>query len=120
MPEISQLIKQAVPEIYKEGKGKGKAFLFDLNLSIKPVKKFFVYKCKLSLSHELLYSVDLFKNKLKTKFNNLFYRMILNTKRQISPQELNKYLKKFYLSARKSDDRGRSVLARQNYNRWQR
>ena len=52
--------------------------------------------------------------------------MILNTKKfttpseEISPQELNKYLKKFYLSARKSDDRGRSVLERQNSNRWQR
>ena len=30
---------------------------------------------------ELFYLVDLFVNKLKTKFNNLFYRMILNTKR---------------------------------------
>ena len=29
----------------------------------------------------LLYLVDLFMNKLKTKFNNLFYRIILNTKR---------------------------------------
>ena len=29
----------------------------------------------------LLYLVDLFINKLKTKFNNLFYRTILNTKR---------------------------------------
>ena len=29
-----------------------------------------------------LYFVDLFINKLKTKFNNLFYRMILNTKRK--------------------------------------
>ena len=45
------------------------------------MKKFFVYKRKLSLSHALLYLVDLFINKLKTKFNNLFYRMILNTKR---------------------------------------
>ena len=49
--------------------------------------------------------------------------MILNTKRihtsfeEISPQELNKRLQKFYLSARKSDDRGRSVIARQNCNR---
>ena len=60
--EISQLIKEVVPEIHKEG----------LNLSIKPVKKFFVYKCKLSLSLALLYLVDLFINKLKTKFNNLF------------------------------------------------
>ena len=54
---------------------------FDLNLSIKPMKNFFVYICKLSLSLALLYLVDSFINKLKTKFNNLFYRMILNTKR---------------------------------------
>ena len=60
--EISQLIKEVVPEIHKEG----------LNLSIKPVKKFFVYKCKLSLSLALLYLLDLFIKKLKTKFNNLF------------------------------------------------
>ena len=40
---------------------------------IKPVKKFFVYKCKLSLSLALLYLVDLFINKLKTKFDNLFF-----------------------------------------------
>ena len=49
-----------------------KVCLFDSNLSIKPVKKFFVYKYKLSLSLALLYLVDLFINKLKTKFNNLF------------------------------------------------
>ena len=49
-----------------------KLCLFYLNLSIKPVKKFFVYKCKLSLSLALLYLLDLFINKLKTKFNNLF------------------------------------------------
>ena len=36
------------------------------------MKKFFVYKCKLSLSLALLYLVELFINKLKTKFNNLF------------------------------------------------
>ena len=35
------------------------------------------------------------------------------------PQELNKRLQKFYLSLRRSDDRGRSVIARQNCNRWQ-
>ena len=41
--------------------------------------------------------------------------MILNKKRiHNSPQELNKCLQKVYLSARKSDDRGRSVIARQN------
>ena len=50
-------------------------------------------------------------NKLKTKCNNLFYRIILNTNRieETSPQELNKRLQKFYLSPRKNDDRGRSV-----------
>ena len=45
------------------------------------MKKFFVSKRKSSLSLALLYVVDLFIIKLKTKFNNLFYRMILNTKR---------------------------------------
>ena len=45
------------------------------------MKKFFVYKCKLSLSLALLYSVDLFINKRKTKVYNVFYRMILNTER---------------------------------------
>ena len=51
--------------------------------------------------------------------------MILNTKEfktlfeEISPQELNKLLQKFYLSVRKSDDSGRSVIVRQNCNRWQ-
>ena len=44
------------------------------------MKKFFVYKCKLILSLALLYLVELFINKLKTKFNDPFYRMILNTK----------------------------------------
>ena len=39
---------------------------------MKPVKKFFVYKCKSSLGLVLLSLVDLFKNKLKTKFNNFF------------------------------------------------
>ena len=32
---------------------------------------------------------------------------------ETSPQELNKRLQKFYLSLRKSDDRGWSVIARQ-------
>ena len=51
--------------------------------------------------------------------------MISNTKRshnsfeEISPQELNKCPQKSYLAARKSDGRGRSVIARQNCNRWQ-
>ena len=52
--------------------------------------------------------------------------MTLNTKKEfttppeeLSPQELNKCLQQFYLSARKSDDLGRSVIARQNCDRWQ-
>ena len=38
---------------------------------------------------------------------------------EISLQELNKCLQKFYLSARKSDGRGRPVIMRQNCNHWQ-
>ena len=38
---------------------------------------------------------------------------------EISPQELKKRLQKFYLSANNSDNRGRSVIERQNCNRWQ-
>ena len=59
-----------------------KLCLFYLNLSIKQVKNFFVYKCKLSfLSLALVCLVDLVINKLKTKFNNLFYRKILKWKK---------------------------------------
>ena len=47
----------------------------------KTGEKVFGYKCKLRLSVALPYLVDLSINKLKTKLNNLFYRMILNTKR---------------------------------------
>ena len=48
----------------------------------------------------------------KTKYNSLFYKMILITKtnptpfEEISLQELNKLLQKFYLSARKIVARG--------------
>ena len=50
------------------------------------------------------YSVDLFINKLKTKFNNLFlqndfkYEKLTTPFEEISPQELNKCLQKFNLS----------------------
>ena len=56
---------------------------------MKPVKKFFVYKFKLSLSIALLYLVDLFINKVKTKFNNLFTEWITTPFKEISLQELN-------------------------------
>ena len=59
----------------------GKALSFWLEFIDKTGEKFVVYKCKLSLILALLYLVALFINKLKTKFNNPFYRMILNTKR---------------------------------------
>ena len=54
--DIPQIMKQAVPEIHEEGEKirfrsseQVKLCLFDLNLSMKPVKKCFVYKWKLSL-----------------------------------------------------------------------
>ena len=85
--EISNIIKQNVPERHEEGVEvwfgslTRKALSFLLELSVKPVKKFFVYKYKLGLSLALLYLVYLIINKLKTKFNNLFYRVILRAKR---------------------------------------
>ena len=71
--EISQIIKRAVPEIHEEGdeirfERQVRPCLFDLNLQMKPVKKFFVYKCKLSLSLAFLYLADMFIYNLKTKF----------------------------------------------------
>ena len=62
----------------------GKVLSFLLEFIDKTGEKVFGYKIntkKLSLSLVLLYLVDLFISKRKTKFNNLFYRMILNTKR---------------------------------------
>ena len=57
-------------------------------------------------------------NKLKTKFNTFFHRMVLNTKRISTPfDEINECLQKFCLSSRKRD--GRSVITRQNSNRWE-
>ena len=81
--QISKLFPKYTKKVTKFGLEvlTGKALSFWFELSIKPVKRFFVYKCKLSLSLALLYSVDLFIYKHKTKFNNPFYRMILNTKR---------------------------------------
>ena len=90
---------------------------------MKPVKKYIVYKCKFSLSLALLYLTELFINKLKTKFNSFFFlqngfKYKENSSfDEISPKELDKCIQKFYLSARKRD--GRSVIARQNCDRWQ-
>ena len=50
----------------------GKALSFWLEFIDKTGEEVFCYKFKLSLSLALLYSVDLFINKIKTKFNNLF------------------------------------------------
>ena len=112
--EISQITKQAVPEI-SEGDEfclevlTGNLCLFDLNLSMKPVKNVFVYKCKLSSSLALLYVAELFINKLKTKFNSFFFsRMVLNTKRinnsfcRNFPGRAKQMPSKIVLSARKS------------------
>ena len=112
--EISQITKQAVPEI-SEGDEfclevlTGNLCLFDLNLSMKPVKNVFVYKCKLSLA--LLYVAELFINKLKTKFNSFFSRMVLNAKRihnsfcRNFPGRAKQMPSKVLLSARKSGGR---------------
>ena len=61
----------------------GKALSFLLEFIDKTGEKVLLFtdKCKLSLSLALLFLVDLFINKLKTKSNNPFYRMIVNTKR---------------------------------------
>ena len=61
--QISQIIKQAVPEMCEESDEQVKLCLFDLKLSMKMVKRFFVYKCKFNLA--LLYLADMFVNKLK-------------------------------------------------------
>ena len=42
----------------------GKLCPLDLNLTMKPVKKVFVYKCNLSLSLALLYLAYMFINKI--------------------------------------------------------
>ena len=58
----------------------------------------------------------MFVNKLKTKFNLTEWFQILKEFtapfEEISQQELNKCLQKFYLSARKRNDR--SLIALQN------
>ena len=63
---------------------------------MKAVKKFFVFKCKLSLA--LLYLADMFINKRKTKLNGFFTQWFQIQKEftslfeEMSPQELNKCL----------------------------
>ena len=59
----------------------GKTLSFWLEFIDKTGEKGFCLQMKIKLGLALRYLVDLFINKLKTKFNNLFYRMILNTKR---------------------------------------
>ena len=82
---------------------------------MKPVKNCFVYKCKLSSSLALLYLAELFINKLKTKFNSFFYRMVLDTKRIH-----NSFCRNF--SGRAKQMPSKVLLpdiAGQNCNRWQ-
>ena len=110
--EISQLSKQAMKKVTKFGLEvlTAKALSFWLEFIDKTGKKVCCLQMQIILK-SCIFLVDLFINKLKTKFNNPF--------EETSPQELNKRLQKFYLSPRKSDDRGRWVIARQNCNRWQ-
>ena len=52
---------------------------------MKPVKKFLVYKCKLSVV--LLYLAEMFIKKLRTKFNSLFTEWFQVQKEFITPFE---------------------------------
>ena len=65
------------------------------------MKKFYVYKCKLSLGLALLYLVDLFINKLKAKFNNLFLQNDFKYKKN-SQLLLKKFPRKSETNALKS------------------
>ena len=89
--DISQKIKQAVPEIYEEGDKiwfgsfyQVKLWLFDLKFIDETGEKVFC------LQMQIKSCVTLFINKLKTKFNSFFYRIVLSTKRIH-----NSFLKKF-------------------------
>ena len=80
---------------------------------MKPVKKFSVYKCKLSLSLALPYLAELVIVFFFISQNGFNTRGFTTLSDEISPKELNKCLQKFYLSARKRD--GLSVIARLQY-----
>ena len=75
---------------------------------MKPVKKFFVYKYKISIALRSL--AGMFIKKLKTKFNSFRFLLewfqiqkeFVTPLEEISPQELNKCLQKFHLSANKA------------------
>ena len=91
------------------GRFTGDAFnsQFNLNVSMKLLKTFFVYKCKLSLA--LLYLADMFINKHKSKLNGFFTERFWIEKEfttffdGMSPQELNKCPDaKFYFVAKKT------------------
>ena len=66
------------------------------------MKKFFVYKCKSSLSLALLYLVDLFISKLKTRCNDLFLHNYFKYKKKSQELELNKCLQKFICQQEKA------------------
>ena len=100
----SQLIKQASCSRNIRRRWRSyevKLCLFYSNLSIKPVKRFFVYKCKLSLSLALLYLVDFFVNKHNTKFHNLFLQNDFKYKKN-SQLLSKKFSRKSYTNVFKS------------------
>ena len=92
----------------KFGRLTGKPFncQFNLNVSMKLLKTFFVYKYKLSIA--LLYLADMFINKHKTKLNVLFTeRFWIQTEfttlfEGMSPQDLSKCPQKFYFVGKKT------------------
>ena len=105
----------------------GKALSFWLEFIDKTGEKVFCLQTQIKLlSLALLYSVDLFINKLKTKFNYLFLQNDFKYKKnsqlllkKFPRKSYIKCLQTFYLSARKSNGRGRSVITRQNCKSWQ-
>ena len=90
------------------GRFTGKTFncQFNLNVSMKLLKTFFVYKCELSIAS--LYLADMFINRHKTKLNGLFTERFWIQKEfttlfeGMSPQELSKCPRKFYFVGKKT------------------
>ena len=91
--EISQLIKQAVPQIHEEGGevrfGSFKALSFWLQFINETGEKVFCLQIQIKVKSCVTLFSWLVHNKLKTKFNNLFYRIILNTNRIHNPFRRN-------------------------------
>ena len=90
----------------------GKVFCLQTQIKLKPCGTLFssldyqplfgkMSRTRETAEIEPIYLVDLFINKLKTKFNNLFHRMILNTKRRNVPARAKETPSKVLFVAKK-------------------